>query len=73
MQQRCDGVCRTAVVADDHVEVFVEIELEKGVAHEVLDADAQNATGIGMQLKCDLRFIHERKRGEQTHFEIAFR
>jgi len=36
----------TAVVANDHVEIFVEIKFEKCVTHEVFHADSKNCTGI---------------------------
>jgi hypothetical protein len=52
-----DGRQRTAVVANDHVEIFIEIEFEKCVTHEIFHADSKNGTSIFMELEHNGRWL----------------
>ena len=55
---------RTAVIANDHVEIFIEVELEKCVAHEILHADSKNGTSVFMELEDNVRWLCQRFEGE---------
>ena len=38
----------TAVIADNHVKIFIEIKFEKCVTHKIFYANSKNSTSIFM-------------------------
>ena len=49
-QFRCTR-SHTSIIANDHIEIFVEIKFQKCVTHKVFDTNSKNRTCIFMKLR----------------------
>ena len=45
---------RTAIVADNHIKIFIEIKFKECMTHEILDANSKNGTSIFYVTRIDI-------------------